>query len=79
VWVNPDIGALGRTPHRSPWRSSALGTMGTTTVEARLLDQSKIAGIGNLLADEILWQARMSPWHGPAAYPRRRSIASTAR
>jgi formamidopyrimidine-DNA glycosylase len=30
-------------------------------VKARLLDQSKIAGIGNLLADEMLWQARISP------------------
>ena len=30
-------------------------------VKARLLDQSVIAGVGNLLADEILWQARISP------------------
>ena len=27
----------------------------------RPLDQSRIAGVGNLLADEILWQARVSP------------------
>ena len=34
---------------------------GRAPVKARLLDQSVIAGIGNLLADEILWQARISP------------------
>jgi formamidopyrimidine-DNA glycosylase len=30
-------------------------------VKARLLDQHAIAGIGNLLADEILWLARINP------------------
>jgi formamidopyrimidine-DNA glycosylase len=30
-------------------------------IKARLMDQSVIAGIGNLLADEILWQARIDP------------------
>jgi formamidopyrimidine-DNA glycosylase len=30
-------------------------------VKARLLDQSVIAGVGNLLADETLWQAKLSP------------------
>ena len=30
-------------------------------VKARMLDQSVIAGVGNLLADEILWQARIAP------------------
>ena len=34
---------------------------GTAPVKARLLDQSVIAGVGNLLADETLWQARLSP------------------
>src|SRR5260370_41500364 len=34
---------------------------GTIAVKARLLDQSKIAGVGNLLADEALWQAKVSP------------------
>lgn len=36
-------------------------TTGSTTIKARLLDQSAIAGIGNLLADEILWRARVHP------------------
>jgi formamidopyrimidine-DNA glycosylase len=30
-------------------------------VKARLLDQSVLAGVGNLLADETLWQAAVSP------------------
>ncbi len=34
---------------------------GTIAVKARLLDQSKIAGVGNLLADEALWKAKIPP------------------
>jgi formamidopyrimidine-DNA glycosylase len=34
---------------------------GRAPVKARLMDQSVVAGVGNLLADEILWQARISP------------------
>jgi formamidopyrimidine-DNA glycosylase len=30
-------------------------------VEVALMDQSVIAGLGNLLADEILWRARIHP------------------
>ena len=34
----------------------------TTKIKARLLDQRSIAGVGNLLADETLWRARLPPW-----------------
>jgi formamidopyrimidine-DNA glycosylase len=34
---------------------------GRGPLKARLLDQSRISGVGNLLADEILWRARLSP------------------
>ena len=34
---------------------------GTAPLKARLLDQSVLAGVGNLLADETLWQAKISP------------------
>ena len=34
---------------------------GSAPVKARLLDQSVIAGVGNLLADETLWQAGLDP------------------
>jgi formamidopyrimidine-DNA glycosylase len=62
VRLNPDIGALGPDAAQvAPAEFRALITKGTIAVKARLLDQSKIAGVGNLLADEILWQARVSP------------------
>jgi formamidopyrimidine-DNA glycosylase len=62
ILLNPDIGALGPdAADVTPAQFRALITKGTIAVKARLLDQSKIAGIGNLLADEILWQARISP------------------
>ena len=62
VRLNPDIGALGPDAAQvTPAQFRALITKGTIAVKARLLDQSKIAGVGNLLADEILWQARVSP------------------
>ncbi|MEV6316533.1 DNA-formamidopyrimidine glycosylase family protein [Streptomyces sp. NPDC051776] len=31
-------------------------------VKTALTDQSLVAGLGNLLADEILWRARVHPW-----------------
>ena len=30
-------------------------------IKARLLDQGAISGVGNLLADQALWQARIAP------------------
>ena len=62
VRLQPDIGALG--PDAAQVTRAEFGALirkGRVAVKARLLDQSKIAGIGNLLADEILWQARVSP------------------
>lgn len=62
VWLNPDIGALGPDAAQvTPAEFRTLITKGRIAVKARLLDQSKIAGVGNLLADEVLWQARVSP------------------
>jgi formamidopyrimidine-DNA glycosylase len=40
--------------------ADALGT-GRQAVKAALLDQSVIAGLGNLLADEMCWRARIHP------------------
>ena len=62
VWLNPGLAALGPdagTVTEAEFRD--LVRRGTVAVKARLLDQSKIAGVGNLLADEALWQARISP------------------
>ena len=62
VRLNPDIDALGPDAAEvTPAEFRGLITKGSVAVKARLLDQSRIAGVGNLLADEILWQARVSP------------------
>ncbi|MBA2513100.1 MAG: formamidopyrimidine-DNA glycosylase [Solirubrobacterales bacterium] len=53
--IGPDAGEISRTAFRS-----RVGR-GTAPLKARLLDQGVLAGIGNLLADETLWQARLSP------------------
>jgi formamidopyrimidine-DNA glycosylase len=37
------------------------GRAGGPPLKARLLDQSKVAGLGNLLVDEILWRASLAP------------------
>lgn len=33
----------------------------TVALKARLMDQSRLAGVGNLVADEVLWRAGLSP------------------
>jgi formamidopyrimidine-DNA glycosylase len=40
----------------SPTRSTAAAPL-----KARLLDQERLAGVGNLLADEMLWRAGLDP------------------
>ncbi|MEU8828766.1 DNA-formamidopyrimidine glycosylase family protein [Streptomyces sp. NPDC048636] len=37
------------------------------SVKATLIDQSVVAGLGNLLGDEILWRARIHPRHRAGA------------
>ena len=62
IRLSPDIAALGPDAEEvTPEQFRRVFSTGTIAVTARLLDQSKIAGIGNLLADEALWQARISP------------------
>ena len=62
VRLNPDTDALGPDAEEvTPAQFRQLVMKGTIAVKARLLDQSKIAGVGNLLADEALWQARIPP------------------
>ena len=62
VRLNPDIDALGPDAAGvTPAEFRDLITKGSIAVKARLLDQSKIAGVGNLLADEVLWKAKISP------------------
>ena len=53
--VGPDAAEVGRSTFR------ARVGRGSAPLKARLLDQGVVSGVGNLLADEILWRARMSP------------------
>jgi formamidopyrimidine-DNA glycosylase len=68
VTLDPDVSGLGpdaaaitvaqltRSLQRSP-----------APLKARLLDQTRVAGIGNLMADEVLWRAGLSPLRPAAA------------
>jgi formamidopyrimidine-DNA glycosylase len=59
--VGPDAAEVDRVEFRR-----RIGA-GRAPIKARLLDQGAISGIGNLLADQILWQARLSPKHPTGA------------
>jgi formamidopyrimidine-DNA glycosylase len=53
--IGPDAAEVGREEFRR--RVGA----GNAPIKARLLDQHAISGVGNLLADQALWQARIAP------------------
>jgi formamidopyrimidine-DNA glycosylase len=60
--LNPDfthVGADAADVGRADFRR-LIGS-GRAQVKARLLDQGAISGVGNLLADQALWQARLAP------------------
>jgi formamidopyrimidine-DNA glycosylase len=65
--LNPDfshVGADAADVGRDEFRR--LIGAGRTAVKARLLNQHAISGVGNLLADQVLWQARISPQRSTA-------------
>ena len=51
----PDAATISRHPWPRPSRFDGAAE------GAGLLDQSRVAGVGNLIADEVLWRARLSP------------------
>ncbi|MGB6615067.1 MAG: DNA-formamidopyrimidine glycosylase family protein [Trebonia sp.] len=62
VRLDPPLEALGPDAQAiTPAQFRAAFGRSTAPVKARLLDQDVIAGIGNLLADQILWQAKINP------------------
>jgi formamidopyrimidine-DNA glycosylase len=63
IRLNPPVEQLGPDAQLiTPDQFRAALTAGSTApVKARIMDQRRIAGIGNLLADEILWRARIHP------------------
>jgi formamidopyrimidine-DNA glycosylase len=58
--LGPDIAEVSRADFR------ARVGRGRTAVKSRIMDQSVVAGVGNLLADEALWKAAIDP-RRPAA------------
>ncbi|MDQ6836986.1 MAG: formamidopyrimidine-DNA glycosylase [Actinomycetota bacterium] len=53
--LGPDAATIGAAALRDALAGSA------APLKARLLDQSRVAGVGNLIADEVLWRASLSP------------------
>jgi formamidopyrimidine-DNA glycosylase len=62
VHLEPDLDALGPDAAeitRDEFRARV--GKGIVAIKAKLLDQSVLAGVGNLLADQTLWEAKLSP------------------
>lgn len=62
VVLDPDLSRLGPDAAEVTRRDFAERVgRGHAPLKARLMNQSVIAGVGNLLADETLWRAGLSP------------------
>jgi formamidopyrimidine-DNA glycosylase len=63
--INPDLHELGpdalSLTRREFDEVVAVPRGGGPAIKARLLDQSRVAGVGNLLADEMLYRASIDP------------------
>lgn len=62
VELNPETGRLG--PDAAALEAGGLRDVlagSTTALKTRLLDQARVAGLGNLLVDETLWRAGLDP------------------
>ena len=68
VELDPDVDRLGvdaLTMRPADLRAALAGARGP--LKARLLDQHRIAGVGNLIVDESLWRAGIAPDREPAS------------
>ena len=62
VRLDPPVERLGPDAREvTPAQFRAIMAVGSAPVKARLLDQDSIAGVGNLLADQTLWTAKLNP------------------
>jgi formamidopyrimidine-DNA glycosylase len=62
VSLDPDESALGVDALAlGPDSLAAVLGSSTAPLKARLMDQSRVAGLGNLLTDELLWRAGLAP------------------
>ncbi len=83
IMLDPDEDVLGpeATSLKLAELELALGPVGAgqRPVKVCLMDQSKVAGLGNLLVDEILWRAGIAPARpiGSLQHEDRRLLAKT--
>ena len=62
VWLEPDEDALGPDALAlTPAQLRRVLDGSAAPLKARLLDQARVAGVGNLIADEVLWRAALAP------------------
>jgi formamidopyrimidine-DNA glycosylase len=59
--LGPDALTITAAQLRRALAPTRAGTGATVALKARLMDQSRLAGVGNLAADEILWRAGLDP------------------
>jgi len=70
VELDPNEEALGPDALTvTPRQVEAAVRTSTAPIKARLMDQSVIAGLGNLLTDEILWRASIDPSRPSSSLP----------
>jgi formamidopyrimidine-DNA glycosylase len=66
ISLDPDVSALGVDMCRvTPTRLRTVFGARRTPIKSALLDQTAVAGVGNMLVDEVLWWAGIDP-HRPA-------------
>ena len=62
VELDPDENRMGADVFSiTPSQLNDRVLVGSVALKARLLDQGRIAGVGNLIADETLWRAGIDP------------------
>ena len=76
--LDPDLSGLGPDAATIGPAALAAALRGSEApLKARLLDQSRVAGVGNLIADEVLWRAGLSPLRPAGSLSPPRCGAST--
>jgi formamidopyrimidine-DNA glycosylase len=62
VELDPDVTRLGPDARAVPPATlRAVLSSSVAPVKARIMDQARLAGVGNLIADETLWRAGLDP------------------
>jgi formamidopyrimidine-DNA glycosylase len=77
VQLEPDVEAMGVDAFEA-----TLGDLrrrvfvGDVAIKGRLMDQSRLAGVGNLICDEVLWRAGIDPMRpaGSLSEPERAKV-----